>query len=333
MESLNLFYEEPDNDRWLPLDRYPRRIIRRIVRGKQKPGGVMRWFLNLKQGLDLLGAEYHVNDYRSLVRSPGSLACVVGKPHIVDKIPSSHPILYGPGIASHPCDNNFWGKVDIRLILVSCDWFKRMYDRDLPVSIPTAIWPAGIETELWVPPSIQQSTKSILVYDKIRWEREYYENHLLQPLLRCLDKKGMEVKYMRYGFYEEDDYRSLLQSVSGLIFLCEHETQGFAYLQALSSGVPILAWDRGGYWQDPCHFPHKVKFADVTSVPYWDERCGIKFKDTSELPVKLEEFIEKLNCNEFAPREYILENLTLEKSAQNYVDILNQAQKNVTVSS
>jgi hypothetical protein len=45
---LNLFYEEPDEDRWLLLDRFPRQIVRRIVRGKPQPGGQMRVFLNLK---------------------------------------------------------------------------------------------------------------------------------------------------------------------------------------------------------------------------------------------------------------------------------------------
>ena len=53
---LNLFYEEPDPDRWLPLDRYPRRLIRRIVRGPFQPGGTMRVYLNLRAGLDQAAA-------------------------------------------------------------------------------------------------------------------------------------------------------------------------------------------------------------------------------------------------------------------------------------
>jgi hypothetical protein len=327
MKPINLFYEEPDSDRWLPFDRHPRRIIRRLVRGKSKPGGVMRWFLNLRKGLDLLGIEYRVNDYQALRRSPGSWACVVGKPHVIEKIPSDHPIAYGPGISSHPYEDNFWGKADIQLMLISCDWLKKMYDRDLPVSIPTAVWPAGIETDLWLPSSSRQSTKSFLVYDKIRWQREHYEENLLQPILNQLKATDIEIEYLRYGFYEEDDYRTILQKVSGLIFLCEHETQGFAYLQALSCGVPILAWDRGGFWQDPAYFPHKVKFEPVSSVPYWDDRCGIKFKDISEFPHKLDEFIEKVDTRQFTPRDYIMENLTLEKCAQDYVNILNSIVK------
>mgnify|MGYP003341570386 FL=1 len=49
---LNIFYEEPDPDRWVPYDRYPRRLVRRLVRGPAQPGGAMRVFLNLCAGLD-----------------------------------------------------------------------------------------------------------------------------------------------------------------------------------------------------------------------------------------------------------------------------------------
>jgi len=45
MSSLNIFYEEPDPDRWFLYDRYPRKVIRRIFRGKQRPGGQTRVFL------------------------------------------------------------------------------------------------------------------------------------------------------------------------------------------------------------------------------------------------------------------------------------------------
>jgi glycosyltransferase involved in cell wall biosynthesis len=46
----------------------------------------------------------------------------------------------------------------------------------------------------------------------------------------------------------------------------------------------------------------------------------------SEFPNKLEEFLDKLNRQQFAPRDYIVENLTLEKCAQRYLEILEEAQ-------
>jgi glycosyltransferase involved in cell wall biosynthesis len=231
--------------------------------------------------------------------------------------------MYGPGIAAHPYENEFWGKANIQLMLISCEWFQQMYNRYLPIHIPTKIWPAGIETDIWHPPLDRPRSLSLLIYDKVRWRRDEYEPKLIEPIRRQLESFGIRVEYLRYGFYDEDDYHKILQRVNGMVFLCEHETQGFAYLQALSCGVPILAWDRGGYWQDPSMFPDRVKFEPVTSVPYFDQRCGEKFKSIEEFSDKLEKFLDKLNNQYFAPREYILDNLTLEKCAQKYLDILS----------
>jgi len=70
---LNIFYEEPAHDWWVPLDRYPRAFLRRIVRGKPRPGGQTRVFLNLKHGLDLLGVGYRINDYRYAKKHPKNI--------------------------------------------------------------------------------------------------------------------------------------------------------------------------------------------------------------------------------------------------------------------
>jgi glycosyltransferase involved in cell wall biosynthesis len=119
---------------------------------------------------------------------------------------------------------------------------------------------------------------------------------------------------------------ALVQRSKAMIFLCEHETQGIAYQQALSCGVPILAWDRGGFWQDPSYFPHRVQFQPVSSVPYWDDRCGLKFTDFSEFSTQLEIFLEKSEHQLFSPRDYILEHLTLAKCAQQYLEIWKDLQ-------
>lgn len=319
-----LFYEEPDPDRWLPWDRYPRRFIRRLVRGEPKPGGVMRWFLNLRTGLDRLGVSYRLNDYRGLRRTPGAVAHVVGKPHVIEHIPHGHPIVYGPGIAAHPYENDFWSRPDFALIIASCDWFKAMYKRDLPRPIPVAVWPAGIETDLWTPPDNRPSGK-VLVYDKIRWRRDEYEPQLLQPVIDRLRAEGREVVHLRYGHYEEEHFQRLLKEVSAMVFLCEHETQGFAYLQTLSSGVPIFAWDRGGYWQDPSMYPHRVIFEPVTSVPYFDERCGQRFADTEEFHAGIRGFLAKVDAGVYRPRDYVTENFDLAAQAKRYIELAASA--------
>jgi hypothetical protein len=318
MKKLNLFYEEPEVDRWLPFDRFPRRAVRRIVRGKQSPGGMQRYYLNLRAGLDRLQVPYRVNDYRYAQQHPDEVACIVGKPHVLDKTEWKNPILFGPAVFSHPLDDpSLRERLPVRRVLLSCEWFKDMFatrwDNNLRV------WPSGINTYEWTTAPVAQKDVDVLLYDKVRWEYERYESELIAPLRASLERKGLKVEAIRYGYYKEEDFQALVKRSRAMLFLCEHETQGFAYLQTLASGLPILAWERGGFWKDPAYYPDKVQFAGVSAVPYWDERCGLKFKDAEDFPCKLDEFWEKLLGGEFAPREYVLENLTLEKCAQDYV--------------
>ena len=113
-----------------------------------------------------------------------------------------------------------------------------------------------------------------------------------------------------------------------MVFLCEHETQGIAYQQALSCGVPIMAWDRGGFWRDPEYFPDRVRFAPVTSVPYWNGKCGRTFVEFEEFKQEWSGFWKAANSSAYDPRSFILENLTLERCAQEYVAIANRLTSN-----
>jgi hypothetical protein len=323
MKTLNLFYEDLESDRWLPYDRYPRRIIRRIVRGKSRPGGHTRVFLNLCAGLDKLGISYRVNDYHYIQKHPNEVACIIGKPHVLDRRKWENPILFGAAIFSHPIDDpNLFDRLPIRKMLVPGEWMRKMCEPDYGDRV--LAWPVGIDTEQWRLTPANPKPIDILLYDKVRWEHDRYEQELLSPIRTELARRNLTVAEIRYGSYCEEQFHDLLQQSKAMIFLCEHETQGIAYQQALACGVPILAWDRGGFWQDPTYFPHKVKFESVSSVPYWDDRCGLKFPDIQDFPDQLDAFLTQLDRQQFAPRDYILDNLMLEKCAQQYIQILEQ---------
>jgi len=317
---LNIFYENPEGDRWAPFDRYPRRIIRRVVRGKPQPGGQMRVFLNLCAGLDRIGFPYRVNDYRHARKNPDELVCIVGKPCVLDKIKWKNPILFGAAVYSHPTDDlRLLERLPVKKILVPGPWMKDMCKPYWGDAVDA--WPVGIDTHLWRSSDVGQKSVDVLLYDKVRWEHDRYEAILIEPIRAMLKKSGCLFREIRYGFYREEEFRAALAQCRAMIFLCEHETQGLAYQQALSCDVPIFAWDRGGYWQDPSYYPDKVKYAPVTSVPYWDDRCGRKFVDAAEFSVKWNRFWNDVEAKHFRAREYILENLTLEMSARKYVEL------------
>ena len=277
--------------------------------------------MNLCAGLDRLGVQYGVNDYGRLGQSPTEIACVLGKPHVLARIPRATPIVLGPAMYSHPVDApNLFAQHDIRGLLVPCEWMRQMCEPEWGTKVQ--VWPVGIDTEGWVPQEKTSKDIDVLVYDKIRWQREEY-GPLLDAISRHLNSTKLATRTVRYGFYRENDFRDLVSRSRAMIYLCEHETQGIALLQTLSSDVPVFAWDRRGYWQDPKYFPSRVKFAPVTTVPYWDDRCGATFGDATEFDRGFSSFWQSVHGGRFSPRSYVVEHLTLEKGARHYLDIVD----------
>ena len=63
------------------------------------------------------------------------------------------------------------------------------------------------------------------------------------------------------------------------------------------------------------------QFGPVSSMPYWDERCGVKFSDASDLGAAFETFWQGVEAGRFAPREMILQRLGLEDRARAYLKV------------
>lgn len=321
--TLDLFYLEPDPDRWLPFDRYPRRLVRRLLRGPPRPGGQTRVFLNLMAGLEGLGVEFRVNDFRYSRRHPERLACIIGKPFVLDLVEWCNPILFGAAVMNHPVDDpTLFQRRPVRHVLVPGPWMEEMCKPFWGDKVQA--WPVGIDTERWIPDGRRPSF-DVLLYNKVRWNHDAMDASLVAPVRAALTAAGIRWREIRYGSYEEEDYLEALRACRCMVFVCEHETQGLAYQQALSCGVPVLAWDRQGAWRDLAYYP-RVVFSPVTSVPYWDRRCGEKFSHAGDFPSGLARLMDGLDKGAYDPRGFILENLTLEQCAEEYVRIARHVQ-------
>jgi hypothetical protein len=108
-----------------------------------------------------------------------------------------------------------------------------------------------------------------------------------------------------------------------MIYFCEHESQGIALQEAMSMNLPVFAWDQEK-WLDPSRMAWGETDTPASSVPYFDERCGATFRDLNSFREKFDRFWEKVTEKKYAPREYVLENLTLEKSAGRMLEIVNK---------
>jgi hypothetical protein len=323
VSRICLYYvREAEGDRWIAGDRYIRPIIRRIIRGVPRPGGVDKVFINLCLGLDKLGVKYEVNlPFNQLQKS--DRVGILGRGHnCLNGYDRPNPIVAGIGLMTHPTEwPNLCQQYPVVKYLQHSDWANEVYKPYFGERC--TVWPVGIDSEFWQPAQIQQKSVDFLIYNKIRWDYEQRDEDLVTPIKQILTKQGLSFEELRYGCYNTQDYQQALSRCRTMIFLCEHESQGLAYQECLSSDVPIIAWDVNECL-DPNRFSWGMPHISATSVPYWDKRCGIKFKDINEFTFQLEEFLHQLNQQQFAPRNYILENLTLEKCAQNFLGIMNE---------
>lgn len=322
MKPLNIFYAEPDPDRWIKYDRYPRKLIRRIYRGKPVAGGQLTVFNNLVKGLDKLNIPYRVNNYRHIDKNPTEVACIIGKDQVLYNRNWQNPIIFGPAFGINPVqDHDILVRYPtIKKLIVPGQWLRELFSPYGDANL--AVWPVGIDIDKWKP-SGSDKTTDFLIYNKIRWDHAKMQTNLLDPVKACLKANNLSFTEIKYGQYKPAQLQAKLAQCKYAIFICEHETQGIAYQQMLSAGIPVLAWDRGGYWQDPAWYPGTIKFKPVSSVPYWDGRCGEKFSSASDFEAQLKLLLDKDKKGQFQPRSYILDNLTLEKCAARYVEIVN----------
>jgi hypothetical protein len=324
--------EFTESPRWFKGDRYIRNWIRKILspaRGKGA-GGLAKVTLNLTLGLQKLGVDYQ------LLKSPietqqERLFGLLHGPIIESKtLAQSANCIVGPGIINHPSEwPDLFTKYKAVYNIQNCEWAAEIYR---PVyGDRVKIWTMGIDHELYAPRASDSKKIDFLIYDKIRWRDTPAYSNLLETCQKELAKAGCTSLYIRYGQYpkgQEDAYHTMLRQCKAMLFLSENETQGFAYNEALSMGVPILAWNFGK-WCDPNRFNYGLDDVPATSIPYWDTRCGVDFRLPTDFAEQLQIFLEKLDRAEFSPRSYILENLRLEQGAQNYLDLLNTAQKEI----
>lgn len=326
MSRLCLYFRpEPETDRWFPGDRFVRPLGRRILRGPRRPGGLEKVFINLRRGLDLLGLEYKVNLPFPKLHAEDQVAVLGLGRHCLEGYARPNPIVAGIGLMTHPSE---WPTLCsdypvVRYLQHSawCDAIYRPYFGDR-----CALWPVGIDTNRWRPSSPAVKKTDFLIYDKIHWDRETRKTTLLAPILAHLARHGCSHEMLHYGAYEPGAFHAALDRCRAMIFLSAHESQGIAAQEAMASGVPLLAWDPG-FLEDPDRFKWGQPIIPATSVPYFDSRCGLTFRDEADFSEKLPLFLELLATGRFAPRDYILENLTLEKCARHFLHLVDTAPK------
>jgi hypothetical protein len=241
-----LFYEDFDADRVLRGDRHvvrAARSLRNATRRKQKTTGFRVAYEALVHALSDAGYTVVENDHALARANPHYPVGVAGYTHILDRWSLPNPVVIGPGLFDHPKLRPDLMK-DRRFVryIVPCGWMLDLFAKTYGDRI--GVWFAGLDMTQWPDLAGEKKDLDFIVYDKLRWDIEPMRARLRTPIEGELDRRGLSWERLVYRHYDHAQYRALLGRARGLIFLCEHETQGLAYQEALSANVPVLAWTR-----------------------------------------------------------------------------------------
>jgi hypothetical protein len=190
------------------------------------------------------------------------------------------------------------------------EWVSRLWNNANQI-LPVKTFPFPVNTDKFMP--IEDTIKDkVFIYFKRRRSEE------LTFITSFLEKNNIEYKIFDYvNRYSEEEYIDYLQHSKYGIILDAHESQGFAIEEALSCNVPLLVWNVTTMQQEAgSNYPP----IPATSIPYWDNRCGEYFYKYDKFKETYDKFIK--NIDKYQPRQYIMENLSIEKCSERFINLI-----------
>lgn len=286
-------------------------MINIITRDFSRATGPDKVVRNLLRGLDKIGYPYVINKNINATKRcymPNRRA-----PLLKLRIAKSK-VTVGPNLYVLPRDIHWFVSLKNTIYLQPCEWPAQLW-RELGFRrAPIKVWPTGIDTDEFYPKNGIQE-KKILVYHKMRDKSE------LEMIEKTLQEMRLHYHKIMYGSYKEADYKEAIWQSSFIIWHGRHESQGIAAQEAMACNIPILVCDVKSLFEEIGGYPwpESVRDFEVTAAPYFDERCGLKIMDLSKLKQSIEYMFD--NLSQFSPRDYVLENLSLEKQALKFVQL------------
>jgi glycosyltransferase involved in cell wall biosynthesis len=237
-----------------------------------------------------------------VVYSPGSL------------VDTKKPVIYGPHFSVFP-DGRMIMLANKNCVYIQPSqwvvdfWSKSSYCDNVKIESV----PFGVDTNKFCP-NKEVNKNNVLIYIKRRNPEE------IKFVVSYLRDRNISFKIFDYLIgYNEQEYIEYLRTCKYAIWLTAHESQGFALQEALSCDVPILVWNVRLLSQE-----YGSRYPDIkaTTIPYWDKRCGEVFYIEEELDEAFEKFMSNLDT--YKPREYIMDNLSIEKCEERFLDVVRK---------
>jgi hypothetical protein len=306
----------------VPIGRYfikePLKYLARLVRDailnkpaymKSKYGGHPAVTRSIVEGLQKIGVGMTYNP-----RTLRAVGEVVYVPNGFDALWQAiqmkrsgyiRRLLAGPNLVEFPSDRReLITAPEIDVYIVTDSLTQALYVEDCPeLSGRCQPWPAGVDTDYWKPVMNRAERHKILIYDK-----QVSEPVDPKIIATRLERLGYQVEIIQYGCYTHDQYLHALQYATLMVGFSQSESQGIAWAEAWSADVPTLIMRN-----DVLTRRHKT-FRSSTA-PYLSSQTGRFFSDLSDFETVFNYW--KMNQDKFNPRQWVVDNLSDERCAQN----------------
>jgi hypothetical protein len=197
--------------------------------------------------------------------------------------------------------------------VVPCEWVKKQYQA-LGCRARIEVWPVGIDTVSWNTCFRKKPQFDALIYYKnVTKQRSEAD---IQRCLQVFSLHNQTYRVIKYGSYVEAEYQELLATCRYMITIAGTESQFISQLEAFAMGIPAYILDVNTMLYNGIEY----RGQGYTTAPYFDRRCGILHPDYA----KFEEFLK--NVDTYDPRQYVLDNLTMDACAERYCQILRTTQ-------
>ena len=313
-----LFYRKRERDKFVRFDRHLKPLLRPLfqkLHRRQKLSGFDVSFGLLVTSLRRRGVEVRINDEAYARQHPDHPVGLVGDTTLLEGWSLPNPALLGPSLYDHPLQApRLMEDPRFRKYLVLADWMRAMFEPAYGDTL--ASWFAGIDINRWDDTRGLAKDIDVLVYDKIRWDRYVLVPGLLEKLREKIAARNLRIAELRYGLHDHATYENLLRRSRFMLFLCEHETQGLAYQEALASNVPVLAWDFG-IWADPLWKLAGTSTIPASSVPFFSDACGETFQTLAGFDAALDRILEREV--DYRPRAFVAAALSMDRSSEIYL--------------
>lgn len=290
---------------------YYLRKIRRTGKAKHVLGGPSAVLNSLIRGLNLLDQPYIVNPpIERLTNKIIVLSSTIGLSQVIRNKPKDAIVLAGPNLVVLPSEISELLVLDaIDRVIVNSRWTFDCYAEDLPeIMSKLTIWPAGVDIDYWQTINSKRNGE-ILFYIKDK------PDTLVKESIEYVKSLNYQVNTIKYGQYQLDEFKSALSRAKLAVYFSQSESQGISLLEAWAMDVPTLVWNPG--YLMLCKDKNLKIKVTTSSAPYLTPQTGAFFKNIDEFKTI---FVQSSNEFKFAPRDWVVENMTDEICAKKIIN-------------